>query len=68
MNARDLDPELREFALPDFGFSDDLNHYGDQNISVWQLLFDYVKTYPKYERLKNLVHTKTYEKIEKIRK
>lgn len=40
--ARQLDPSLREFQYPDFGFQDDLN-LGPQPESKWALLFDYVK-------------------------
>ena len=64
---RDLDPELREFPFPDFGFRDDLNYSegpsGNRMNSVWHLLFDHIQAYPKYERLKAVIEDMTNQKL-----
>ena len=44
---RDLDPELREYPFPDFGFGNDLHYSESQNginkmNNVWHLLFDHI--------------------------
>lgn len=63
--ARQLDPSLREFQYPDFGFQDELN-LGPQPESKWAFIFDYVKQFPKYERLSNIIAKKKAEKLEHI--
>jgi len=64
---RDLDPELREFPFPDFGFRDDLNYSesqtGNRMSSVWHLLFDHIQAHPKYERLKAVIDDMTNQKL-----
>ena len=64
---RDLDPELREFPFPDFGFPHDLNYSdspsGARISSVWHLLFDHIQAYPKYERLKGVIEGMTHRKL-----
>ena len=62
-----LDPSLREFQYPDFGFEDGLNNEGRIS-SVWVLLADHISAYPKYERLKNFIAEESRDKLEIIRK
>ena len=64
---KELDPSLREFAFPDFGFRDDLNHGGNMG-SIWQLLYDHVSQFPKYERLRNYIKRSQAEKMELLKK
>jgi len=62
--ARDLlDPSIREFPYPDFGFQDELNNRG-QIASIWALVFDHVGQFPKYERLRNYIRKQTAEKLQ----
>lgn len=53
---QDLDPEKRKFNCPDFGFNDELNFTktNDQS-TIWNMLYDYIKIDPKYERLRNII-------------
>lgn len=63
---RELDPSLRVYSVPDFGFRDELNING--NISnVWTLLSDHISLFPKYERLRNYIDKLTNEKLEYIK-
>ena len=63
---KDLDPSMREFDYPDFGFHDHLNHYsGDK--SIWEILSDHISQFPKYERLRNYINDCTVLKLKKIR-
>jgi hypothetical protein len=62
-----LDPSLRQFIYPDFGYDDALNIDGKIS-SVWTLLADHISLYPKYERLKNYIQELTLEKHEMIQK
>jgi hypothetical protein len=51
---RELDPSLRAYSVPDFGFKDELNSNGKIS-NVWTLLSDHISLFPKYERLKNYI-------------
>ena len=61
---KELDPSLRMYSVPDFGFRDDLNI---SISSVWNLLSDHISPFPKYERLKNYIEKLTAKKLEKIK-
>ena len=64
---RELDPSLREFPYPDFGFVDELNNRG-QITSIWALVFDHVGQYPKYERLRNYIRRQTAAKLQEYKR
>ena len=64
---KSLDPSLRQFQYPDFGFQDHLNQQG-KNVSFWGLLADHISMHPKYERLKNYIQELNKIKIERIKK
>jgi len=64
---RELDPSIRAFSVPDFGFEDQLNIDGKIS-NVWTLLSDHISLFPKYERLKNYIDQLTHEKLEYIKK
>lgn len=57
--ASKLDPSIREFQFPDFGFHDQLNmdlYEKDKNSNFWSLLADYISYFPKYERVNNIIN------------
>ena len=64
---RELDPSLREFPYPDFGFVDELNNRG-QITSIWALVFDHVGQHPKYERLRNYIRRQTAAKLQEYKR
>ena len=66
--ARELDPSIREYAFPDFGFFDQLNWtYStiekETKDDVWTFLADYISQYPKYERMKNIIMDRRRNKL-----
>ena len=64
---KELDPSVREFQFPDFGFRDDLNNDGNMG-NIWALLFDHISCHPKFERLRNYIYKEKAEKMELIKK
>ena len=63
MLAKDLDPSLKEYRFPDFGFNDELN-YGSRPTNIWALLADHISSHPKYERIQNIVTSLNQHKAE----
>ena len=61
----DLDPEVRVYNYPDFGFNDELNG-NKTSRTIWNLLYDHIQIYPKYERLKNIIRNMTHQKLLQI--
>lgn len=64
--ARELDPSIREFQYPDFGFEDELNMDGAREglkKNIWVLLADHISQFPRYERVRNLIAERTKEKL-----
>ena len=52
--ADDLSPDVMQYSVPDFGFEDNLNT--DTNrMGIWDLLYDNIRQFPKYERLYNFM-------------
>ena len=49
--------------MPDFGFDDTLNT-STSHLGVWDLLYDNIRLFPKYERIKNIILEKEQEKKE----
>ena len=67
--AKELDPSLREFQFPDFGFQDKLNtDINASTSSIWALLYDHICTFPKFERLRNYIRRKAHMKLEILRR
>lgn len=65
--SRDLDPGIKYYKYPDFGFDYTLQHtYSSKN--VWEFLFDIISKQPKYERLKNKLEELTDEKLIYLKK
>ena len=64
---KELDPSIREYAYPDFGFRDDLNNDG-KFASIWDLLFDYISVHPQFERLRNYIAREKAIKLEILKK
>ena len=50
-----------KFQVPDFGFGDDINT-STNHMGIWDILYDNVRKFPKYERLKNIIAEKEKEK------
>ena len=52
--ADDLSPDVMQFSVPDFGFEDNLNT-DTNSLGIWDLLYDNIRQFPKYERLRNII-------------
>lgn len=50
-----MDPEKNKYEIPDFGFDADTNMLTGGEPDPWRYLYDYISTFPKYERLKNVI-------------
>ena len=62
----DLDPSVLDY-FPDFGFPDKLNSdYIDRDYDMWRLLYDQVREYPKFERIRNLIYGLSMEKYDRV--
>lgn len=62
----DLNPSILDY-YPDFGFVDNLNsEYLDRDYDMWRLLYDQVKEYPKFERIRNLIYSLSMEKYNRV--
>ena len=64
---KELDPSVREFPFPDFGFRDDLNNEGKIG-NIWNLLLDHISVQPKFERLRNYILREKAIKMEMLKK
>ena len=65
---KDLDPAILDY-YPDFGFVDKLNGENlDKGYNMWRLLYDQVREYPKFERIRNLVYRLSMEKYKRVAK
>ena len=50
----ELGPEMQKYQVPDFGFDDNLNTHTN-DMGIWDLLYDPIRPFPKYERMKNII-------------
>lgn len=58
-----IDEQIKALGVvPDFGYQEQT--IGDQNLSGWRLLFDYVRKDSKLIKLKNIVYHALHEKNE----
>jgi hypothetical protein len=55
--ADELSPDVMQYTVPDFGFEDNLNTISG-NLGIWDLLYDNIRQFPKYERLRNIIQLK----------
>jgi len=62
-----LDPESTNYMFPDFGFNNGL-HFSDFEgfHNPWKLFSDYVRPFPKFERLKNYIDFVNKCKVKKL--
>lgn len=64
----DLNPAILDYN-PDFGFSDALhNDITGKNHTLWRILYDQVQRRPKYQRIRNLLISRTLQKVQHISK
>ena len=64
----DLNPVILDYN-PDFGFNDELHsQLTGRSYSMWRILYDQVQRRPKYQRIRNLLISRTLQKYEEISK
>lgn len=63
----ELSPDVMQFQVPDFGFDDTLNT-STGSMGIWDLLYDNIRQFPKYERLRNIIELKKYQEEGRVLK